>query len=54
MRLIKKELQMNKETFAPELEVTLRMPLELASEEATDEFYLHVGKQLFEILKVKE
>jgi len=54
MRLIKKEFQMNTETFAPELEVTLRMPLEPASKEATDEFYLLAGKQLFELLKDKE
>lgn len=54
IRLLNKQLKMNDATYAPELEVTVRIPMELTS--AGDhtilsaEFYEQVGRNLVELL----
>jgi len=54
MRLLNKQLKTNDTTYAPELELVIRVPMQLAS--AGDyaipsaEFYEQVGRDLVELL----
>jgi hypothetical protein len=55
MRLVSKELKMNPDSFAPELEVTVRLKLELAQDETIPEsnFAEKFGKEFLELLESK-
>ncbi len=52
MRLIAKEMSVNPETFAPELVVTIGIPLEQKKdgEHNENEEYRKIGKQLVELV----
>lgn len=53
MKLIQKYLVTNTDTFSPELEATLRIPIEIirdASALGTDEIYETLGRALVEVL----
>jgi hypothetical protein len=58
MRLISRHIKMNPDTFAPEMEIVLRMPMELAMDTLVtmteEEFQNKLGKELFEMLRSKE
>jgi hypothetical protein len=58
MRLIKRHIKMNPDTLAPEMEITLALPMELAMNTLVhmteDEFKNKLGKELFELLRSKE
>jgi hypothetical protein len=49
---------MNPDTFAPEMEIVLRLPMELAMDTLVhmteEEFKNKLGKELFEMLRSKE
>jgi hypothetical protein len=49
---------MNPDTFAPELEVVIRLPMEVAQDNTAvmgdEEFQNKLGKELFEMLRTKE
>lgn len=53
MKLIKKTVEMNPETFVPEMEVTLRLSLETLTDSiATGEsVYENLGKELVSLLE---
>jgi len=57
MRLVSRHIKMNPDTFAPEMEITLALPMELAVETLTkmteEEFKNKLGKELFELLRTK-
>ena len=56
MRLIEKKVKANPETFAPELLVTVAIPMELAQGLANttdEEFKSKLGQELFELLSPK-
>ncbi len=57
MRLVKRHIKMNPDTVAPEMEITLALPMELAVETLTkmteEEFQSKLGKELFELLRTK-
>ena len=57
MRLVKRHIKANPDTFAPEMEITLALPMELAVETLTkmteEEFKNKLGKELFELLRTK-
>lgn len=56
MKLISKQVKMNPDTFAPELEVVVRLPMELAEglvKTSDEEFQSKLGKELFELLVAK-
>jgi hypothetical protein len=57
MKLISKQLKMNPDTFAPELEVVIRLPMEVAQDDTAvagdEEFQSKLGKELFELLAAK-
>lgn len=57
MRLVKRHIKANPDTFAPEMEITLALPMELAVETLTkmteEEFQSKLGKELFELLRTK-
>lgn len=55
LKLVSKNLKMNDETFAPELEVVLRLPLEpMQDNNASDpNFYENLGKELASLLEAK-
>ncbi len=57
MKLIRRHIQQNPETFAPEMEIVITMPLEFAvgalcSTEA--EFEAKLGKDLIALLRTKD
>ena len=58
MKLISRRIKMNPDTFAPEMEIVLTMPMELAMDTLVnmteDEFKDKLGKELFELLRTKE
>lgn len=58
MKLISKQLKMNPDTFAPEMEIVLRLPMEIVIDTAVqmtdEEFQNKLGKELFEMLRTKE
>lgn len=49
---------MNPDTFAPEMEIVLRIPMELAMDTLVtmteEEFQNKIGKELFEMMRSKE
>ena len=48
---------MNSDTFAPELEVVVRLPLEIHKEDGKvmdPKFYEHFGKEFFSLLEAKD
>jgi hypothetical protein len=57
MRLISRHIKTNPDTFAPEMVVTLALPMEIAKEVLVDmseeEFKNKLGKELFEMLREK-
>lgn len=55
LKLVSKTLKMNDDTFAPELEVVLRLPLEsMQDNKALDpNFYENLGKELASLLEAK-
>jgi len=58
MKLISRHIKMNPDTFAPEMEIVLRLPMELAMDTLVhmteEEFTNKLGKELFEMLRSKE
>jgi hypothetical protein len=58
MRLISRHIKMNPDTFAPEMEIVLRLPMEIAMDTLVhmteEEFKNKLGKELFEMLRTKE
>ena len=58
IRLVKKQEAMNPETFAPELLVTIALPLELmqvhAAFNGVDEVYERIGAEFVRLLKTAE
>jgi len=58
MRLISRHIKMNPDTFVPEMEIVLRLPMELAMDTLVtmteEEFTNKLGKELFELLRTKE
>lgn len=57
MRLISRHIKANPNTFAPEMIITLALPMELAKDILVDmteeEFKNKLGKELFEMLREK-
>ena len=57
MRLISRHIKANPDTFAPEMVVTLALPMELAVDTLVhmteEEFKTKLGKELFEMLREK-
>lgn len=55
MRLINKSVQLNEHTFAPELEMIIRIPLEpmSATNEPISAIYETLGKQLGDLIENK-
>jgi hypothetical protein len=53
INLVSKTVKMNSDTFAPELEVTIRLPLEPIQNGVVIDpnFDKHVGRELLELLK---
>jgi len=58
MKLISRRIKMNSDTFAPEMEIVLTLPMELAMDVLVtmteEEFKTKLGKELFEMLRSKE
>lgn len=58
MRLISRHIKMNPDTFAPEMVITLALPMELAVDTLVhmteEEFKNKLGRELFEMLRSKE
>lgn len=58
MKLISRHIKMNPDTFAPEMEIVLRLPMELAMDTLVhmteEEFKNKLGRELFEMLRSKE
>ena len=58
IRLVKKQVAMNPETFASELLVTIALPLELMQDHAAfngvDEVYERIGAEFVRLLKTAE
>lgn len=58
MKLISRRIKMNPDTFAPEMEIVLTMPMELAMDVLVtmteEEFKNKLGQELFEMLRSKE
>ena len=57
MKLISRRIKMNPDTFAPEMEIVLTMPMELATDallRTEDEFEAKLGKELIALLRTKE
>jgi hypothetical protein len=57
MRLISRHIKANPDTFAPEMVITLALPMELAMDTLVhmteEEFKNKLGKELFEMLREK-
>lgn len=58
MKLISRHIKMNPDTFAPEMEIVLRIPMELAKDVLVtmteEEFKNKLGRDLFELMRTKE
>ncbi len=58
MRLISRHIKANPDTFAPEMVITLAIPMELAKEVlvnmSEEEFKNKLGHDLFELMRTKE
>lgn len=58
MKLISRRIKMNPDTFAPEMEIVLTMPMEMAMDTLVhmteEEFKNKLGRDLFELLRTKE
>jgi hypothetical protein len=57
MKLISRHIKMNPDTFAPEMEVVLTLPMEFAMDalcRTEEEFETKLGKELIELLRTKE
>jgi hypothetical protein len=57
MKLISRHIKMNPDTLAPEMEVTLSLPMEFAMDalcRTEEEFENKLGKELVELLRTKE
>jgi hypothetical protein len=58
MKLISRHIKMNPDTFAPEMEIVLTLPMELAMDTLVhmteEEFKNKLGHELFEMLRTKE
>jgi len=58
MKLISRHIKMNPDTFAPEMLITVALPMELAKEVLVDmseeEFKNKLGHDLFELMRTKE
>ncbi len=58
MKLISRKIKMNHDTFAPEMEIVLTMPMEMAMDTLVrmteEEFKNKLGRDLFELLRTKE
>jgi len=58
MRLVSRHIKMNPDTFAPEMEIVVRLPMELAVDTLVhmteEEFKNKLGRELFELLRTKE
>ena len=57
MRLISRHIKANPDTFAPEMVITLALPMELAKDVLVDmteeEFKNKLGRELFEMMREK-
>jgi hypothetical protein len=57
MRLISRHIKTNPDTFAPEMVITLALPMELAKDVLVDmteeEFKNKLGRELFEMMREK-
>jgi len=58
MRLVSRHIKMNPDTFAPEMEIVVRLPMELAVDTLVhmteEEFQNKLGRDLFALLRTKE
>ena len=58
MRLISRHIKANPDTFAPEMVITVALPMELAMDTLVtmteEEFQIKIGKELFEMMRSKE
>ena len=58
MRLVDRRIKANPNTFAPEMLITVALPMELAKEVlvdmSEDEFKNKLGHDLFELMRTKE
>jgi hypothetical protein len=58
MKLISRRIKANPDTFAPEMEIVLTLPMELAVDTLVhmteEEFTNKLGRELFEMLRTKE
>ena len=58
MRLVDRRIKMNPDTFAPEMVITVALPMELAKDVLVDmtedEFKNKLGHDLFELMRTKE
>jgi hypothetical protein len=58
MKLISRRIKANPDTFAPEMEIVLTLPMELAMDTLVhmteEEFKNKLGRDLFELLRTKE
>jgi hypothetical protein len=58
MKLISRRIKANPDTFAPEMEIVLTLPMELAVDTLVhmteEEFKNKLGRDLFELLRTKE
>jgi hypothetical protein len=58
MKLISRHIKMNPDTFAPEMEIVLTLPMELAVDTLVhmteEEFKNKLGRELFEMMRSKE
>jgi len=58
MRLVSRHIKANPDTFAPEMLITVALPMELAVDTLVhmteEEFKNKLGKELFEMLRSKE
>ena len=58
MKLISRRIKANPDTFAPEMEIVLTLPMELAVDTLVhmteEEFKNKLGRELFEMMRSKE
>ena len=58
MKLINRHIKMNPDTFSPEMEIVLTLPMEVAMDALVhmteEEFQNKLGKELFQLLRTKE
>lgn len=56
MKLISRHIKMNPDTFAPEMEIVLTLPMELAVDalcKTEEEYEAKLGRELVELLRTK-